>query len=216
MISDHYFSIVVPTFNDGDSGLSTVTEINEVLTKNNLYGNMIIVDDSKDGSEIGLQDIANNEERITYVRGDSNGFGGAIRKGFSRAQGDTVIVMMGDGSEDPNDIIPIIKNRIEGYEVVFGNRFGSGNRRKDYPKMKYIANRMMNIVLAIIFRIKSKDITNAFTGYDLNKLRILNLKSNDFELSIEIPIKMIKKLKCSYTSVDVAWKNRIEGESKMR
>ena len=116
---------------------------------------------------------------------------------------------MGDGSEDPSDILPMMEKSNEGYDLVLSCRFGKNSKLFGYPKAKYWANRLMNAVLAIIFRIKSKDITNAFTAYNRDQLESVELKTLGFELSIEMPIKMIRN-GARYTSVDVVWKNREE------
>ena len=180
-----------------------------------MQGNVIVVDDSTDFTKDILGDLADKIDILSLIDGDNMGFGAAIRKGISNSTGKFVIVMMGDGSEDPSDLVAIVEKLNEGYGVVFGNRFFKSHKRKDYPKVKYWANRAMNIALRIIFHIKSRDITNAFTGYNLDKLNEITLESNGFELSIEIPIRMIKN-GASYTSVNVVWINRIEGDSKMR
>lgn len=215
-LSDHEFSIVIPTFNDGLTAKITVENILKVIVNNELNGNIIIVDDSTDETSKLLQNKSEGETKISLYRGDNSGFGGAIRKGINLSTGDTVIIMMGDGSEEPEDILFMLKKRLEGYNVVFGNRFGKQNDRRDYPRLKYWANRIMNYSLQILFRMKAKDITNAFTAYNRHELNKLDFTSNGFELSIELPLKLIKKRKSNYTSVDVTWINRIEGESKMR
>ncbi len=207
------YTIVIPTYNDGQIAVDCILNIQKVLNTNSIESKIIVVDDSNpENFELLLRLPENN---IKIIKGDRNGFGSAIVKGIQNANSDNIIVMMGDQSENPNDLVKIVAEMENGYQLVFGDRFSNHSQVKNYPKLKYWLNRAMNFSLKVIFRINSKDITNAFTGYSLSLLNSLQIESTGFELSIELPLKLINHLGATYTSVDVSWFNRIDGVSKM-
>ena len=87
---------------------------------------------------------------------------------------------------------------------------------KDYPKLKYVLNRIFNNLVRLIFQIRYNDITNAFKVY--TKEAIEGSKpflSNHFNLTLELPLKIIIR-GYNYEIVPNSWRNRKTGISKMK
>ena len=64
------------------------------------------------------------------------GFGFAVRAGLDRFGGDAVAIVMGDGSDSPEDLLTYYRILEEGYDCAFGSRFVRGAHVVDYPRVQ--------------------------------------------------------------------------------
>ena len=94
-----------------------------------------------------------------------HGFGRAITLGFDQVNGDAVVVMMADESDDCRDVVRYWQILGEGWDAVFGSRFVRGGGVIDYPRHKLLLNRMANLFLRVLFGVPLNDFTNAFKAY---------------------------------------------------
>jgi len=134
------------------------------------------------------------------------------------AKGDIVIPVMGDLSDDPQDILKLVRKIKEGYDIAYGSRFTEGGSTDGYPPAKMVANRAFNNMARLLFGIRHKDITNAFKAYRkevLDGIGIDNLEASGFDLTVEIPLKAHIM---GFTSAEVAvtWHGRERGEAKLK
>jgi dolichol-phosphate mannosyltransferase len=103
----------------------------------------------------------------------------------------------------------------EGYDCAFGSRFVPGAQVHDYPKLKLVINRVVNLGIRVLFRHGFNDTTNAFKAYRRDVIEnIQPLVSNHFNLTVEMPLKAIIRGH-SYAVVPISWTNRTRGESKL-
>jgi dolichol-phosphate mannosyltransferase len=104
----------------------------------------------------------------------------------------------------------------QGYDCAFGTRFGHGGRTNDYPRLKLIINRIVNLGIRFLFQHGYTDTTNAFKAYRRHVIDgVMPLLSNHFNLTVELPLKAVVR-GFSYAVVPVSWTNRRTGESKLR
>jgi dolichol-phosphate mannosyltransferase len=145
-----------------------------------------------------------------------NGFGFAVRAGLDAYTGDAVAIVMADGSDDALDLVAYYRLLEAGYECAFGSRFIRGGGAKDYPRLKLAINRIVNSAIRALFRHGYNDTTNAFKAYRREVIdSVQPLLSNHFNLTVEIPLKAVIRGH-SYAVVPIRWRNRAEGESKLR
>jgi dolichol-phosphate mannosyltransferase len=212
-------SVIIPAHNEEDSVAGTLISLNEVLTREKIEHEILVVDDnSKDST---LQILRNQQQSVSTLRIETNtgpnGFGYAVRYGLERFSGDCVAIMMADMSDDPEDLVKFYrKMEAENVDCVFGSRWIRGGKVYDYPSFKRILNRIFNNVVRIMFRFKYNDVTNAFKLY--KKETIAGLKpfiSPHFNLTLELPLKAIVR-GYSYAILPNSWRNRKHGESKLK
>jgi dolichol-phosphate mannosyltransferase len=178
---------------------------------------VIVVDDSStDQTAETVEALAARNPRIRCVRSPySGGFGFAVRAGLEQFEGDAVAIMMGDGSDDPRDMLRYFELIDEGYDCAFGSRFMRGGRVHDYPPLKRVINRVANLVIRALFRHGYDDTTNAFKAYRREVIEnSMPLVSQHFNLTIELPLKAVVRGH-TYGIVPVGWSNRTAGESKL-
>jgi dolichol-phosphate mannosyltransferase len=210
-------SVVIPAYNEAEVIGGTVASIVAELDASGRDYEVIVVDDSStDATAATVSSLGERNERIRCVRSPyPNGFGFAVRAGLERFEGDAVAVMMGDGSDDPRDMLRYFQLIDEGYDCAFGSRFAGGGRVRDYPLVKLVINRIVNLGIRVLFRHGYDDTTNAFKAYRREVIEnVQPLLSHHFNLTVELPLKAVVRGH-SYGIVPISWTNRTAGESKL-
>lgn len=211
-------SIVIPAHNEAGSIGATVTSIAERLDAEGIDYEIVVVDDaSTDATGATVRAITVVNRRVKCHRSHNPpGFGFAIRSGLDVFEGDAVAIVMGDGSDCPDDIVAYHRVLLDGYDCAFGSRFVRGARVIDYPKFKLTLNRIVNFGIRMLFRHGYNDTTNAFKAYRREVIDTVQpLLSNHFNLTVELPLKALVRGH-SYKVVPISWTNRKEGVSKLK
>jgi dolichol-phosphate mannosyltransferase len=131
-------------------------------------------------------------------------------------KGDAVVIMMADESDDCRDVVRYWNRLNEGYDCVFGSRFIKGGGVIDYPQIKLFLNRLANLSLKVLFRIKLNDTTNAFKAYRKEVIEGCRpLIAPHFNITVEIPLKAIVR-GFSWTTLPITWRNRRTGTPKLK
>ena len=91
--------------------------------------------------------------------------GGRSICGLNAMQGDGVMIMMADESDDCRDVVRYWKKLNEGYECVFGSRFGARRRCDRLSAFEAGVQSHRELFLCVLFRIGLNDTTNAFKAY---------------------------------------------------
>lgn len=211
-------SIVIPSHNEAESIAETVTSLYQTLEREKIENEILVVNDnSEDDTEKLLQDLQIKIPTLVYYNNDGpNGFGYAVRCGLNHFSGDCVAVMMADLSDSSDDLVKFYRKLEEGFDCVFGNRWGKGGEVIDYPATKKFLNRLANYIVKITFRLRYNDCTNAFKLYRRETIEGLKpFLSPHFNLTLELPLKAIVR-GYSYAVVPNSWRNRKNGESKLK
>jgi len=139
-------SVVVPVYNEEENVEPLIGEINGVLRHLGKSYEVVVVDDgSEDQTFAVLSKLHREQPTMTVVRLKRNfGQTAALAAGLAYARGEIVILMDGDGQNDPADISALLAKLAEGNDLVAGWRF---NRRDPFlnrrlPSM--IANRLIS------------------------------------------------------------------------
>jgi dolichol-phosphate mannosyltransferase len=211
-------SVVIPARDEEGCICSTVEHLHVELRLNHIPHEIIVVDDgSKDQTWPLLQGLKEKIPVLTPVQNPGkHGFGCAIVYGLDQMKGDAVVVMMADESDDCRDVVRYWGELKKGYDCVFGSRFIRGGGVIDYPFIKWALNRVANAFIAMLFRVKLNDTTNAFKAYRSTVIAGCRpLIAPHFNLTIELPLKAIVR-GFSWTVVPITWRNRRTGVAKLK
>ena len=210
-------SVVMPAQNEEGSVARTVEGLTDVLEREGIDYELVVVnDDSEDSTEAVVAAMGEANQRIRVHRShNERGFGNAIRAGLDLYEGDAVAIVMADASDDPEDLVHYHRLLEEGYDCAFGSRFMPGAKVYDYPRVKYVVNRLANQFIRILFRHRYNDTTNAFKAYRREVIETVQpLLSKHFNLTVELPLKAIVRGH-TYAVVPTSWTNRTSGEAKL-
>lgn len=211
-------SIVVPARDEEGCISSTIEHLHVELRLHGVPHEIVVVDDGSTDST--WQKLLQLCERVPTLHPVQNkgqhGFGRAIICGFDHIQGDAVVVMMADESDDCRDVVRYWSLLNEGWDAVFGSRFIKGGGVIDYPWLKMRVNRMANLFIRVMFRIRLNDTTNAFKAYRLSVIQGCRpFLSPHFNLTVELPLKTIVR-GYSWTVIPITWRNRRTGTPKLK
>jgi glycosyltransferase involved in cell wall biosynthesis len=139
-------SVVVPVYNEETNVEPLIGEINGVLRHLGKSYEVVVVDDGSEDQTFAVLSKLHREQPTMKVVRLKRNFGqtAALAAGLAYARGEIVVLMDGDGQNDPADIPALLAKLAEGNDMVAGWRF---NRRDPFlnrrlPSM--IANRLIS------------------------------------------------------------------------
>jgi len=213
------YSVVMPARDEEESLPETLREIYAVFSALNIPHEIVVVDDgSKDSTWTVLQSLKAEIPTLAPVQNPGpHGFGCAITYGLDHMKGDACVIMMADASDSPTDAVKYWRLlNDQGYECAFGSRFIKGGTVVDYPRVKLFVNRLANLFIRIVFKIRLNDTTNAFKAYRRTVIEGCRpLMASHFNLTVEIPLKAIVR-GFTWTVTPITWKNRKHGVAKLK
>jgi dolichol-phosphate mannosyltransferase len=211
-------SVVIPAHDEVESIGATIAAVSTELAAERIPYEVVVVDDhSGDGTGDVVRAIGERDPAVRCVRSPrSPGFGQAVRSGLDEYTGDAVAIVMADLSDSPKDLVRYYRVLQEGFDCAFGSRFIRGGEVSDYPRVKLILNRLVNLGIRVLFRHGYNDTTNAFKAYRREAIdNVQPLLSHHFNLTVELPLKAVVRGH-SYAVVPISWTNRAHGVSKLR
>jgi dolichol-phosphate mannosyltransferase len=212
-------SVVIPAHNEEGSIESTVNALVEVLKREKILFEILVVNDnSKDSTREILTRLSSTHNGVRFVDNTPpHGFGFAVRCGLEHYTGDAVAIYMADASDRPEDLVKFFREmERRGLDCVFGSRFARGAKITDYPWLKLWLNRFANTFIRVIFAIQYNDVTNAFKLYRRHVIDGLRpFLSHHFNLTVELPLKAIVR-GYTFSVLPNDWINRKSGVSKLK
>jgi dolichol-phosphate mannosyltransferase len=214
----HLLSVVIPAQNEQGCIAATVEHLYVELRLQAVEHEIVVVDDGSTDST--WQVLQESQVRVPSLRPiqhtGEHGFGNAVKFGFEHVQGDAVVVMMADESDDCRDVVRYWQVLNEGWDAVFGSRFVRGGGVIDYPWTKLLLNRLANTFLRLLFHVPLNDFTNAFKAYRREVIQGCGpFLSPHFNLTVELPLKAIVR-GYTWTCIPITWRNRRSGVSKLK
>ena len=210
-------TLVIPVYNEKYQIKNTINKISKLKTLIKEI-EIIFVDDlsSDDSFEIIKKNIK-NKKFFKFIKNTKKGLGHAIQEGIKKSKSNYICIFMCDMSDDLNDVKKyydlISKKKLD---AVFGSRFLSTSKVKNYPILKLMLNRIANNIIKIIFLKNYNDFTNAFKIYKRKTLlSLFPIVSESFNVFLELPLKIITR-KYNYKIIPINWTGRVKGKSKFK
>ena len=155
-------SVVVPCYNEQESILLFYEEINKVSKEMEQEFEFIFVNDgSSDNTLECVKKLSEKDARVKYVSFSRNfGKEAAIHAGFSKAEGDYIVMMDADLQDPPSLLPEMLLYMEQGYDSVATRRV----TRKGEPPIRSFFARMF---YKIINKISNVDIVDGARDYRL-------------------------------------------------
>ena len=211
-------SVVIPAHDEEGEIEATVRAIATSLAAARISHEIIVVNDnSRDGTGAVLARLGAELPVLRVLDNPPpHGYGYAVRLGLAAFKGDAVVIVMADGSDNPDDIVKYYRKIEEGYDCAFGSRFVRGARVSGYPWFKLALNRAANAFIRLLFWLPYNDVTNAFKMFRRSVIAgVQPILAYHFNLTVELPLKAIVR-GYRYAIVPSDWRGRTHGTSKFK
>ena len=178
-------TVLIPAYNEFEIIGKVIKEIKIELNKTGKNYEIIVVDDGSNDNTHRVSESAGAK----VIRHPYNiGNGAAIKTGIRNANGDTIVLMDGDGQHSPQDIEKLLQY-IPQYDMVVGARVD----KKSGSKHRNFANTIYNIFASYLTHFKVVDLTSGFRIIKKKiALKFLYLLPNTFSSPSTITLALIR------------------------
>ena len=162
--ADGSVAAVLPLYNEGSVIADLVRRMPPEIAET------IVVDD---GSTDDGPALAAKAGATVVDLGERGGVGAAIRAGLlaARASGHwAVVIMAGNGKDDPAEAPLLIARLRAGDDYVQGSRFLVGGSYRNLPRQRYLMIKGYTLIFRLLIRRTGTDVTNGFRAYRLTLL----------------------------------------------
>lgn len=208
------FSIILPTYNERESILTTISNIKKAIKSKEKY-EIIVVDDNSPDKTWQLVDKTFKYDKSVYCirRINKKGLSSAIIDGFIQAKGEYVFVTDADGQHDETKFDEMFK-KIKKNDLVIGTRFRKGGSVAGWSKTRIFTSKFA-AMLAKPFL--SKEITDPMSGFFGIKKSVFikykdKLDGKGYKILLDI---LFQNKKFKTAEVAYHFKTRQAGESKL-
>ncbi len=207
----HAVSAVLPAYNEEDVLRQSVEELHAALEKRCERFEILIVDDgSTDGTPRLADELAEAQEAVRAIHHRPNqGYGAALRTGFTRARLPLVFYTDADGQFVPGEIDRLL-DRIGDADIVTGYRAD----RQDPWQRKFFSWGFKTFI-GFIFGVRVRDCDCAFKLYRRKVFDEITMDSDMFFIDAEVLAKAAV-LGYRIDEVPVTHRPRAGGESTVR
>lgn len=213
-------SIVAPMYNEAKNIHDTFGQIcNELDGKGfNNYEIIFVNDGSEDDSWSIAKELAKNDDRLKVFGYEKNqGRGKALRTGFEKAQGETIVSIDFDLSYDVTHITRMINTLISdsSIDTVLTSCYMPGGKIIGIPAFRLFISKMANLLYRYAFTPKIYTSTCVVRAYKKDAIKSIDLDSNDKEIHLEILSKLIAN-KYRIIEIPGTLTRRKKGKSKFK
>ena len=197
-------TLVIPAKNESDSLPKVLEEIKDFNCK------IIIVLERSDTETINS--IKNFNCEVVYQSG--KGYGNALIEWINNTKTDFLCIFNADGSFDPkylDEMLNLCKNELD---FVFASRYMKNGGSDDDTFLTTVGNFIFSMIGKIFFSLRLSDILYTFLLGKTYAFKKLDLKSDDFCLCVEMPIKA-RRLGMNFIDTPSYERKRIAGKKKV-
>ena len=197
-------TLIIPAKSESESLPAVLKEIKDYECK------IIIILEASDIKTI--EATKNFNCRIVYQSG--KGYGNALIEGMSVVETEYLCIFNADGSFQPIHLNKMLKACKNNLDFVFASRYMNEGGSDDDTFLTKIGNFIFSGIGNIFFSLKLSDILYTFLLGKTESFKKLGLKSNDFCLCVEMPIKA-KKNGMNFIDMPSYERKRIAGKKKV-
>jgi len=204
-------SIIIPVFNEKKSIEEIIKRVQAVDV--GLEKEIIIIDDcSQDGTRQILEKL-NYPNMKLFFHSKNKGKGAALQTGFSKAEGDIILIQDADLEYDPKEYHKLLEPILDGRaDVVYGSRFLGGPHRVLFF-WHYVGNKILTMLSNLTSNLNLTDMETCYKVFKKEILNKIKIKSKRFGFEPEVTIKFAK-LKCRIYEVPISYSGRDYSEGK--
>lgn len=205
----HYFSIIIPAYNEENRLPSTLILCIDYFDSRNLPYEIIIVDDgSRDSTAAMVRKFQKIRKQITLITLPKNrGKGHAVRTGVLSSRGSVVLMADADGSTPFEEVERLERELEQGNPIAFGSRaLHSEETSVNAWWYRKVIGRIFNLVVNTL---TVPDVRDTQCGFKLFKSevaqKLFSLQTLDgFAFDVEL-LYLAHRLGYTFKEVPVNW-----------
>jgi len=203
-------SAVFPAYNDGGTIPSMVlTALMALRQVTDNYEVIVTNDGSSDYTGQILDELASHYPELRVIHHAQNqGYGGALRSGFSAATKDWVFYTDGDAQYNPLELTKLVEALHDGIDVVNGYKI----ERHD-PLLRKVIGRLYHHIVRIMFGFKLRDVDCDFRLIRRSIFDQIKLESHSGSICLEM-VKKFQDAGFVFAEVPVHHFHRSYGKSQ--
>jgi dolichol-phosphate mannosyltransferase len=205
-------SVAAPCYNEAEAIESVVAEWDAILARHAEPTEIVLCNDgSTDRTAEVLDRLRSRVPRLRVVHNPVNGgYGRALSSAIAATRGQYVATIDSDGQFDLADAFVLLGElQREGYDCVTGYRMG----KKD-SVLRVLADRCMNLIVRVLFRIQLRDTNCAIKVARGDVLRGLRIEARGYPTPTEICVRLAAS-GCRIGEQGVTHRERTAGASKL-
>ncbi len=207
------FSIVIPTYKEHDNIRPLIERLGQALAGRE-YEVLLVDDDSRDGTEELVAELASKYPVRIIVRKGKKGLSTAVLDGIDLARYDTVLVMDADLQHPPEVVPSVIQAMDNGADVAVASRYIPGGGNVGWSKTRQVMSQG-GIFLAHLLIPLSRKVKDPMSGFfALRKSLIRSVKLEPIGYKILLEIVVIARPE-KVVEVPFMFRIREKGESKL-
>jgi dolichol-phosphate mannosyltransferase len=209
-------TIILPVYNEGPNIEGVLAGIADKVRAESREV-LVVYDFDEDDT---VPEVKRLQARMPDVRLQRNDIGrgvlNAIRAGFQAGRAPYLLVMMADGSDEPEVVDAMLARARDGADVVAGSRYVKGGAQVGGPLLKSTLSRVAGLSLHWLGGMPIHDPTSNFKLYSRRLLDAVTIESvAGFELAIELTVKAYL-LGLRIEEVPTTWRDRTAGASRFQ
>jgi glycosyltransferase involved in cell wall biosynthesis len=174
---------------------------------------IIVVNDSVDNTAGVVREISAAYRNVRCIPQEGGGYTQAIATGVRHARGEALVVVVGDGSDDPADIETMRQKIRDGFDIVCASRYMKDGSAAGANPVQGAFSRLACWGLKTFAGLPTRDASNSFKMYRTRIFERIELRDSGYATSMQITLRSFFNGD-RIAEVPTAWKDRSAGTSK--
>jgi glycosyltransferase involved in cell wall biosynthesis len=150
---------------------------------------VLVVDDgSTDGT---AQTAAAAGARVLQMPANG-GKGAALRRGLTETLGEVIVLIDGDGQDDPAEIPSLLEALRPDVDLVVGSRFIGHFEPGAITPVNHWGNRFLTSVINVLFSTALTDTQAGFKAFRADVLRRIKLRASRFDIEVDLLLGVLR------------------------